>query len=212
MARLINRHRKFTDATGAPLALGVVAVGDAHTCTNPLYGRGCSLGLVQATLLADAYDDLAAADPTDLADADAYEDFVAAAGEYERASIEQIDPWYRASVAQDRINRRAAAEIRGVAFELDAAAAAEPGPLGGDMPAETMRELLRHGLFPALRVDPVVFRAFLRMFNLLSPPDALLADWDVVGRVLQAFQDKDTRPPEPAFGPGRDEMLAALAR
>ena len=30
------------------------AVGDAHTCTNPLYGRGCSLAMVQATLLADA--------------------------------------------------------------------------------------------------------------------------------------------------------------
>jgi 2-polyprenyl-6-methoxyphenol hydroxylase-like FAD-dependent oxidoreductase len=41
--------------TGQPLVTGFHAVGDAHTCTNPMYGRGCSLAFVQATLLADAY-------------------------------------------------------------------------------------------------------------------------------------------------------------
>src|SRR5690606_37394953 len=43
MARLLNRRRRFTDEAGEPLVDGFVAVGDAHTCTNPLYGRGCSL-------------------------------------------------------------------------------------------------------------------------------------------------------------------------
>ena len=52
MARLLNRSRRFTDADGAPKVLGFSAVGDSHTCTNPLYGRGCSLGFVQAELLA----------------------------------------------------------------------------------------------------------------------------------------------------------------
>ena len=52
---------------------GFVAVGDAHTCTNPLYGRGCSLALVQAIRLGTAL----AAHPDDL---------VAVARDYEAAS------------------------------------------------------------------------------------------------------------------------------
>ena len=44
----------FTDETASPLVLGLHAVGDAHTCTNPIYGRGCSLALVQAVALTDA--------------------------------------------------------------------------------------------------------------------------------------------------------------
>ena len=54
MGGLVNRIRRFTDADGGPLVLGFHAVGDAHTCTNPIYGRGCSLALVQAVALTDA--------------------------------------------------------------------------------------------------------------------------------------------------------------
>jgi flavin-dependent dehydrogenase len=54
MTGLLNRIRTFTRADGTPSVLGFHAVGDAHTCTNPLYGRGCSLAMVQAVLLADA--------------------------------------------------------------------------------------------------------------------------------------------------------------
>ena len=32
--------RRFVDDDGEPTILGFHAVGDAHTCTNPLYGRG----------------------------------------------------------------------------------------------------------------------------------------------------------------------------
>ena len=40
--------------TADPLAHGFFAIGDAHTCTNPLYGRGSSLAVLQAVLVADA--------------------------------------------------------------------------------------------------------------------------------------------------------------
>ena len=63
---------------------------------------------------------------------------------------------------------------------------------------------------PALRVDPLVFRAFLRMFNLLTTPDALLVDPDVLGRVLAVYQDRGERAPEPVLGPDRTDPLAAL--
>lgn len=85
MARLVNRIRRFTD-DGMPIVTGFAAVGDAHTCTNPLYGRGCSLAMVQATLLADAL-------------AEHPDDALAAIDAYEKASAREVEPWYHASLA-----------------------------------------------------------------------------------------------------------------
>jgi 2-polyprenyl-6-methoxyphenol hydroxylase-like FAD-dependent oxidoreductase len=88
MGGFINRLRRFTRADGRPTVLGFHAVGDAHTCTNPFYGRGCSLALVQATLLADAF----AAHPADPA---------ARSVAYEAASTREVEPWYHSSVFSD---------------------------------------------------------------------------------------------------------------
>jgi 2-polyprenyl-6-methoxyphenol hydroxylase-like FAD-dependent oxidoreductase len=88
MGGLINRLRRFCDAGGAPLVAGFHALGDAHTCTNPLYGRGCSLTLVQAGLLADAF----AAHPGDT---------IMRARDYEAQTRVEIEPWYHLSVLMD---------------------------------------------------------------------------------------------------------------
>jgi 2-polyprenyl-6-methoxyphenol hydroxylase-like FAD-dependent oxidoreductase len=89
MTGLLNRLRSFTRADGEPTVLGFHAVGDAHTCTNPLYGRGCSLAMVQAVLLADA----TAAHP-----ADARQRAIA----YETACNDQVEPWFHVSVEMDK--------------------------------------------------------------------------------------------------------------
>lgn len=89
MTGLLNRIRRFADDNGAPTVLGFHAAGDAHTCTNPLYGRGCSLAMVQAVLLADA----TAAHPHD-----ARQRAVA----YEAACKEQVEPWFHVSVEMDK--------------------------------------------------------------------------------------------------------------
>jgi 2-polyprenyl-6-methoxyphenol hydroxylase-like FAD-dependent oxidoreductase len=88
MGGFVNRLRRFTGPDGMPTVLGFHAVGDAHTCTNPFYGRGCSLALVQAALLADAF----AAHPDDAA---------ARAVAYEAGSAREVEPWYHASVFSD---------------------------------------------------------------------------------------------------------------
>ncbi len=88
MAGLLNRTRRFLDDDGAPLVLGLHAVGDSHTCTNPLYGRGCSLALVQSLRLADAI----AAHGNDAG---------ARARAYEAACQREIEPWYHSSVEMD---------------------------------------------------------------------------------------------------------------
>jgi len=89
MGGLLNRIRRFVDGGGRPLVTGVHAVGDAHTCTNPLYGRGCSLAMVQAVLLADAL-------------ADHPEDPVARAAAYEAACAREVEPWFHNAVEMDR--------------------------------------------------------------------------------------------------------------
>ena len=87
MTGLINRTRTFTERDGTPLVEGFVAVGDAHTCTNPAYGRGQSLALRGAVLLADA-----------IAEAD---DLFGAARAYEAQCVEHVVPWYQFSVLTD---------------------------------------------------------------------------------------------------------------
>ncbi|HZN16138.1 MAG TPA: FAD-dependent oxidoreductase [Acidimicrobiales bacterium] len=89
MTGLLNRLRRFTDDAGEPSVLGFHAIGDAHTCTNPLYGRGCSLAMVQAVLLADA----TAAHPHD-----ARQRAIA----YETACKREVEPWYDVSVESDK--------------------------------------------------------------------------------------------------------------
>ena len=89
MGGLLNRIRRFVDDDGRPTVLGFHAVGDAHTCTNPLYGRGCSLAMVQAVLLADAL----AAHPDDPAER---------AAAYEAACAREIEPWFHSAVEMDR--------------------------------------------------------------------------------------------------------------
>jgi 2-polyprenyl-6-methoxyphenol hydroxylase-like FAD-dependent oxidoreductase len=187
MAGLVNRRRLFLDEGGEPVVLGMHAVGDAHTCTNPLYGRGCSLALVQAELFADSLKAHGL-------------DHRNRALDYEAATRKEITPWYRAAVAQDQLSAASP--------NADAPATEKPA----NDPSQTAREFLRDGLFPALRTDPVVLRAFLRMFNLLEAPDSLMTNGEVITRVLAVFNERENRPPEEPAGPARDSLLIQLGQ
>ena len=103
MTGLINRTRSFTDATGTPLVGGLIACGDAHTCTNPAYGRGQSLALRQATFIADAVAE--------------HDDLLEAGRAYEAASAEQVTPWYHFSVLTDQMRASASGGDRVAAAE-----------------------------------------------------------------------------------------------
>jgi 2-polyprenyl-6-methoxyphenol hydroxylase-like FAD-dependent oxidoreductase len=188
MAGLINRWRDYV-VDGAPVALGVVPVGDAVLCTNPLYGRGCSTAFWGATLLAEA---------VEVFEDDPYEIIRA----YDASLRAEIYPWYRSSVQQD-------AEARRVA---DAILRGEDPDADSTDPRTFQRAVFRDGLLPALRSDVAVLRAFVRNFNLLTSPDALASDAEVGARVLAAWQERDQRPPEPQLGPARRaDLVAALA-
>jgi len=175
MAGLRNQRRRLV-LDGVPIALGVHAIGDAAVCTNPLYGRGCSLGMVHARLCADILEREGWATSE-------------AAVELDAATEAELGPWYRASVDADRAD--ISSRVDGV-------------PAGG------FQELLREGFMPAARTDPDVFRVFLRSFNLLDHPAAMLQRPDLLAKINEAYAQRHDRETPPPPGPPRAELVAAL--
>ncbi len=185
IAGLISRWRDYV-VDGRPLAIGVVPVGDAHLATNPLYGRGCTTGFVSAHLLAKAVAE--------------HGDLEAIAVAHEAAVRAELRPWVMSTMQTDADARRVAtAIIRGE----------DPDGDPSD-PRTLMRAVFRDGLRPAMRTDAHVLRAFIRNFNLLTPPDTLAADPDFGARVFAAFQEREQRAPEPHLGPPRHELLELI--
>ena len=188
MGQLRNRLRRFVDRHGLPLAEGFFAIGDAAYHSNPVYGRGAPSGLVQATLLEEAL----GRHPDDLA---------AAARHLDRRSEAELRPFFEAAVAADRhaLGERRAFQLGEARAWLIAAA------------AEAFGWFVDRALVPATRVDPVVFRGLMRVFNMLDPPDRLLTDPEVILRALPVLaRVLRGDPPAPLFPivPRRD----ALAR
>jgi 2-polyprenyl-6-methoxyphenol hydroxylase-like FAD-dependent oxidoreductase len=179
MAGLRNRFRPLVDVDGAPLVRGFVAVGDASVCTNPLYGRGCSLAFVHAFGLADAIRENG-------------DDFDALGRALASFTERELVPWFRSAVLQDE-------QARALQEELPA-----------EDPRAFMQAVFREGLLPAMRTSPIVFRAFLRWFNLLATPDALMADPEIVAEVFAAYEDRENRPGAPVLGPDRDGLLVQI--
>jgi 2-polyprenyl-6-methoxyphenol hydroxylase-like FAD-dependent oxidoreductase len=187
IAGLISRWRDYV-VDGKPLALGVLPVGDAHLATNPLYGRGCTTGFVNAHLLRQVF---ANHDPSDL---------VAVALAHDTLVRQELKPWVESTMKTDAEARRVAAAIlEGVDPDADQTD-----------PRTFMRSVFRDGLRPAMRTDAVVLRGFFRNFNMLTPPESLAVDQDFTARVFQAFQERDSRPPEPYLGPQRAELLELI--
>jgi 2-polyprenyl-6-methoxyphenol hydroxylase-like FAD-dependent oxidoreductase len=194
MAGLLNRLRPFLDGDGRPVVLGFAAVGDSHTCTNPLYGRGCSLAVVMATELADAL-------------AEHPDDPEARTIAYERACQREVEPWFHSSVQMDAMG----ADPAGFGTRRPA----DGGPEGsgpGDSGDE--RSAAAKGLtavFAAAATDPIIGRGVSRMMNLLSTPADLMADAPFLARVAEIMADPDQIEIPPRVGPSRTDLLDALA-
>jgi len=126
---------------GEPIALGFFALGDSAFCTNPLYGRGCAQAFLHAHLLGECLDERGG-------------DLRAAALELEAKARAVIEPFYRASVIADK----------------DAVRKAE-GRRSRHLSNRLRQRFFEDGVAVAMRCDPVVFRAFVRMFNMLETPE-----------------------------------------
>jgi len=159
MTGLLNRIRRFLDDDGRPTVLGFHAIGDSHTCTNPLYGRGCSLAAVQAIRLVDA--------------AAEHDDPAARAVAYEAACRAEVEPWFEVSVQMDRMGADPAGLGFGGGGDADAGkamgavfAAAQTDPVIG-------RGMARFWNLLATPVDLMGDAALMaRMAEVMADPDA----------------------------------------
>ena len=183
MAGLVNRLRHFVDASGEPVITGFHAVGDAHTCTNPAYGRGCSLALVGAGLLADAV----AAHP---------DDPVAQARAYEAACAREIEPWYHSSVMMDQARQAMRSGNSGQS----------ESPFGGQPDVLAVLVAASAGLID----DLVVIGGFARLLHLLVTPQELFGDQEFTTKLFQLMANPPQIPPGHR-GPTRDELLQAAS-
>lgn len=157
-----------------PVATGFFALGDAAYCTNPLYGRGCAQGFLHAEILGEAL----GRHPGDPA---------AVALEVDAAARREIEPFFRASVVADR----------------DASRKAE-GRSPAGWRARLVQRFFEEGVIVAMRCDPVVFRAFVRMMNMMETPEQAFGRPEVVLRALWVWLRGERRNPALAIPPPPD--------
>ncbi len=170
---------------GRPLALNYFAVGDAAVRTNPLYGRGCSIGILHAHLLAEVLDQ--ETDP------------VRRALIYHEKTEEEIRPIFRASLAEDRSGIKRAEAIR-EGRTIDSA----------DSFRKWLRLAFGDAVSAAARDNLHVVRGAMRSFNLLEKPGEFLGDWRtrlIVLRYLLRGREKNAAA-RMQRGPLRTEMIA----
>jgi flavin-dependent dehydrogenase len=187
MGNLQSVWRKYLK-DGAPQALNFFAIGDAAVRTNPLYGRGCSAGVVHAHILREALD--ATRDPRERARI------------FERKTFTALRPYYDVMVKQDEQAIRRARNEQDPNYRPR-------------LKARIARSFVEDALMPATRGDLAVARAASRSFHMIADPTAWLKSPAMLARVFRIWaMSKDAKrsaglyPPE--AGPTRGDMLARL--
>ena len=165
MAKIEDRIRDFAPH-GEPVATGILAVGDAWSCTNPSLGRGVSIGAMHAVLLRDILREHKDGDPAELA-----------AAWYE-ATRSEMEPWYRTTLNYDR---HRLAEVQAIIDDR---------PFESDDPEWTALHTIEgHGA-----EDPEVLRAFIDTANVLRRTDEIIGDPAVAALVDRYSRNPDDLP------------------
>ncbi|ONI87890.1 hypothetical protein ALI144C_08110 [Actinosynnema sp. ALI-1.44] len=156
MGSLDNSLRLPVD--GRPLVQGFYPIGDSLCTTNPSYGRGVSLGLTQAFMLADLLAEHPVVDEVQ-------------AREFTARSTQMVRPWYEEAVANDR-----------------GRAALWEATVQGRQPQRPPAGVVTFGTaVAAASQDEEVWRRVANVMMMLKPPSALYADDEIrarVGKVL----------------------------
>ncbi len=171
-----------------PLLENFFAVGDAALRTNPLYGRGCSTGVMHAQILAEVLSE--AADPVTRAQA------------FHDRTQNELRPIFDASRSEDRSGiKRAMAAMEGRGLEKPDSFKKWFGVAFGDAMTAAAREQIH------------VLRGLLRTFHLLEKPGDFLKErrirWTIYRYMLRGRKRNASRRLQK--GPARDEMLERIA-
>lgn len=179
-SRFENRWMFYRSKKGREL-LDYFAIGDSHLETNPMYGRGCASAFVQAHVFADVITTID--DPA--ARADAY---------YERA-FELLDPYFKFSVATDRIYHIRANLRRGLPVSL---------------PDRFLNYAYETAWLPASYQSPVIAREFLKSVQMREPSTDLKTRFVVWFHIMRAGFLSLFRRPAQFEPPPRAEILRRL--
>ncbi len=185
MGNLFNVWREYAKGN-QPQALNFFAVGDAAIRTNPLYGRGCSLSVMHAHILADVLD--RSNDPRERAIL------------FEQDTRREIRPYWDSIVKQDQgAIRRAQNEQK-------------PG-YRPRLKSRLIKSFAEDAIGPATRSHLDVYRAIMKTFHMLEAPTVWLRNPVVMAKVLWTWAKPKTAKVSlypPKLGPAREEMLARL--
>jgi hypothetical protein len=139
MGKIEDRVRRYV-VDGSQVATGVVAVGDASSCTSPSVGRGASIALLHVSALRDLLRDAGDLDRRELVTA------------FHEATERDINPLVDDTLALDRHRlAQMAAELAGQPYE----------------PADREFRFMR-ALTGVAGRDPVLLRATMSIFGLLE--------------------------------------------
>ena len=160
MTKIEDRWRSLV-MNGEPILTGLVAVGDAWACSNPSFGRGASIGMLQGVVLRDALRAAGDDGPYALASA------------FHTTTAEVVEPWFMWTRFEDR-HRLA---------QIDALMVGEQYEPGDG------RWELEQALAAAVMKDPDLLRVFLRAAFVLDPLEQALAAPGVTERALDLGAD-----------------------
>ena len=177
-------HHYVTDKK--PVALNYFAVGDAAVRTNPLYGRGCSTGIIHAHVLAKVLDEISSPHERAIV--------------FDQRTEEELRPIFKASLADDKKAIKRARAI--MADETNT-----PTHKGA---RNRLQTLFGNAMREAIRKDIHVLRGAMRTFNLMEKPGEFMKDWRVIARTLRFIGRGDDG--SRVNGPSRGEILSLIAR
>jgi flavin-dependent dehydrogenase len=180
MAGTIDRYRRFV-LDGAPVATGIVSVGDSWACTNPSLGRGITIGLIHALGTAEVVQQQLD-NPFELALS------------HDCMTETRVTPWYRNTIEIDRTR----------IAQVNALIEGRPEP---EQPADS-RARIPSAFSVAMMYDPDLFRAAVEMRSLLALPQEVMARPGMVDRILEVAGTHET---VIVPGPSRLELVRMLA-
>lgn len=185
MGGLDSSWRRYRNEEGRPSVVDFFAIGDSAVRSNPMYGRGCSAGFVQADLLGDVLAEIG--DPIERAEA------------FEARVEEMLRPYFDDMRSQDRQSIRRVTRF----YEGD--------PAPRSLKARLTRSFVEDGVLPATRGSVSVLRGALRSLHMLEPPRVVFSNPRLLARILAIWLTPKPLKKSlylPRIGPTRDELLA----
>jgi len=186
MGDLISRWRDLV-IDGKPLVRNYFALGDTLVRTNPLYGRGCSFAAVTAEALRKALETTSDASARLIA--------------YHERVHAELRPYYLSQRTQDRAAIKRARRALTPSYRKS-------------LRAKLLEAFFEDGVRIALRADIGLLRQAMRGFHMLEHPDKWLSKPKNLAKVVGYWMRGRARNAAlypPKLGPGRTEMMAALA-